>query len=46
MYDNLIDLGSGTVTQPTDAMRAAIAAASVGEDQYGADLRTRQLQAR
>ena len=32
-----IDLRSDTVTRPTDAMRAAIAAAPVGDDQYGED---------
>lgn len=32
-----IDLRSDTVTQPTDAMRAAMAAAPVGDDVYGDD---------
>jgi threonine aldolase len=32
-----IDLRSDTVTQPTDAMRAAMQAAIVGDDQYGED---------
>ena len=29
-----IDLRSDTVTRPTDAMRAAMASAPVGDDQY------------
>jgi threonine aldolase len=33
----VIDLRSDTVTRPTDAMRAAIAAAPVGDDVYGDD---------
>ena len=33
----LIDLRSDTVTQPTDAMRSAMAHAAVGDDQYGED---------
>ena len=41
-----IDLRSDTVTRPTAAMRAAIAAAPVGDDQYGEDLLTTQLQER
>jgi threonine aldolase len=40
-----IDLRSDTVTQPTDAMRAAMAAAPVGDDQYGEDPSTNRLQA-
>jgi threonine aldolase len=43
---NPIDLRSDTVTKPTEAMRAAMAAASVGDDQYGEDPSTNQLQAR
>ncbi|HYJ98272.1 MAG TPA: GntG family PLP-dependent aldolase [Burkholderiaceae bacterium] len=43
---NPIDLRSDTVTRPTDGMRAAIAAAPVGDDQYGEDITTNQLQAR
>ncbi len=31
-----IDLRSDTVTRSTDAMRAAMAATPVGDDQYGA----------
>ena len=41
-----IDLRSDTVTRPTDAMRAAMAAAPVGDDQYGEDPSTNRLQAR
>ncbi len=41
-----IDLRSDTVTQPTDAMRAAMAAAPVGDDQYGEDPTCNRLQAR
>ncbi len=43
---NLIDLRSDTVTRPTPAMRAAIAAAPVGDEQYGEDGPTLELQAR
>ncbi|MEO8524613.1 MAG: GntG family PLP-dependent aldolase [Caldimonas sp.] len=41
-----IDLRSDTVTRPTDAMRAAMAAAPVGDDQYGEDPTCNSLQAR
>lgn len=41
-----IDLRSDTVTRPTDAMRAVMAAAPVGDDQYGEDPSTNRLQAR
>jgi threonine aldolase len=41
-----IDLRSDTVTRPTDAMRAAIASAIVGDDQYGEDPTTNELQQR
>jgi threonine aldolase len=41
-----IDLRSDTVTRPTHAMRAAMAAAPVGDDQYGEDPSTNRLQAR
>ena len=41
-----IDLRSDTVTQPTAAMRAAMAAAPVGDDQYGEDPTCNRLQAR
>ena len=42
----LIDLRSDTVTQPTAAMRAAMAAAPVGDDQYGEDPTINALQER
>jgi threonine aldolase len=41
-----IDLRSDTVTRPTKAMRAAIAAAPVGDDQYGEDPTINALQQR
>ena len=41
-----IDLRSDTVTRPTPAMRAAMAGAPVGDDQYGEDPPTNELQAR
>jgi threonine aldolase len=41
-----IDLRSDTVTRPTAAMRAAMAAADVGDDQFGEDPTVNQLQAR
>ncbi len=41
-----IDLRSDTVTRPTAAMRAAMAVAEVGDDQYGEDPSTNRLQAR
>ena len=41
-----IDLRSDTVTRPTDGMRAAMASAQVGDDQYGEDVTTNRLQAR
>lgn len=39
-----IDLRSDTVTRPTSAMRAAIAAADVGDDVYGEDPTVNRLQ--
>ncbi len=39
-----IDLRSDTVTQPTAGMRAAMAAAVTGDDTYGEDPTTNQLQ--
>ena len=39
-----IDLRSDTVTQPTQAMREAMAAAKVGDDVYGEDPTINQLQ--
>jgi len=41
-----IDLRSDTVTRPTAAMRAAIAGAAVGDDQYGEDPTVNELQER
>jgi len=43
---NWIDLRSDTVTRPTAAMRAAMAAAEVGDDVYGEDPTVNALQAR
>ena len=40
----MIDLRSDTVTQPTAAMRAAMAAATVGDDVYGEDPTVNELQ--
>ena len=42
--DSPIDLRSDTVTRPSQAMRAAIAAAPVGDDQYGEDPTVNRLQ--
>lgn len=44
--DNPIDLRSDTVTRPSQAMRSAIAAAPVGDDQYGEDPTVNRLQER
>ena len=41
-----IDLRSDTVTQPTDAMRAVMASAPVGDDVYGEDPAVNALQER
>jgi threonine aldolase len=41
-----IDLRSDTVTRPTSAMRQAIAAAAVGDDQFGEDPTVNELQDR
>src|SRR4029078_6650951 len=41
-----IDLRSDTVTLPSAAMRAALAAAPVGDDQFGEDPTANELQAR
>jgi len=43
---DLIDLRSDTVTRPTDGMRAAMAAAEVGDDVYGEDPTVTALQER
>ena len=42
----LIDLRSDTVTRPTAEMRAAMAAAEVGDDVYGEDPTVNRLEAR
>ncbi len=44
MTDRWIDLRSDTVTVPTEAMRAAMAAAPVGDDVYGDDPTVNLLQ--
>jgi threonine aldolase len=46
MPDHLIDLRSDTVTRPTDAMRAAMAAAEVGDDVFGDDPTVQRLEER
>src|SRR5271155_2516006 len=43
---DMIDLRSDTLTQPSPAMRAAMAAAPVGDDQYGEDPTVNRLQDR
>jgi threonine aldolase len=43
--EKLIDLRSDTVTRPTAAMRAAMAAAEVGDDVYGEDPTVNRLEA-
>lgn len=42
--DGFVDLRSDTVTQPTAAMRRAMADAEVGDDQYGEDPTVRRLE--
>ncbi|MDB5908330.1 MAG: low-specificity L-threonine aldolase [Massilia sp.] len=44
MSEHWIDLRSDTVTQPSDAMRAAMQAAPVGDDVYGDDPTVNRLQ--
>ena len=46
MSTSIIDLRSDTVTKPTAAMRAAMAAAEVGDDVYGEDPTLNRLEAR
>jgi threonine aldolase len=46
MTGPLIDLRSDTVTRPTEGMRAAMAAAEVGDDVYGEDPTVRALEER
>jgi threonine aldolase len=41
-----VDLRSDTVTRPTEAMRAAMASAEVGDDVYGEDPTVRRLEER
>jgi threonine aldolase len=43
---SVVDLRSDTVTRPTPAMRAAMAAAEVGDDVYGEDPTANRLQQR
>jgi len=43
---DIVDLRSDTVTRPTPAMRAAMAAAEVGDDVYGEDPTVNRLQSR
>ena len=43
---DIIDLRSDTVTRPTPAMRAAIAAAEVGDDVFNEDPTVRRLEER
>ena len=45
-HQAVIDLRSDTVTRPSEAMRAAIAAAPVGDDQFGEDPTVNLLQER
>jgi threonine aldolase len=44
MPNTVIDLRSDTVTKPSPEMRAAMAAAEVGDDQYGEDPTVRRLE--
>ena len=44
--NDLCDLRSDTVTRPSEEMRAAMAAAPVGDDQYGEDPTVNRLQER
>lgn len=46
MTTEKIDMRSDTITQPTDAMREAMAHAPVGDDVYGEDPTVNQLQKR
>jgi threonine aldolase len=46
MSTRLIDLRSDTITQPTRAMRRAMAEAAVGDDVYGEDPTVRRLEER
>jgi len=42
----VVDLRSDTLTQPTEAMRRAMAAAAVGDDRYGEDPTVNRLEER
>ncbi len=44
MAEAVVDLRSDTVTRPSDPMRAAMASAPVGDDQYGEDPTVNRLQ--
>ena len=44
--ENIVDLRSDTVTRPTAEMRAAMAAAEVGDDVYGEDPTVNRLEQR
>src|SRR5687768_17226609 len=44
MAESWIDLRSDTVTRPSEGMRRAMAAAPVGDDQYGEDPTVNRLQ--
>ena len=44
MFERMIDLRSDTVTQPTQAMRHAMAAAEVGDDVFGEDPTVNRLE--
>ena len=46
MSGSVVDLRSDTVTRPTEAMRAAMAGAEVGDDVYGEDPTVRLLEDR
>ncbi len=46
MTETIVDLRSDTVTRPSDGMRAAMAAADVGDDVYGEDPTVNALQQR
>jgi threonine aldolase len=46
MHNNILDFRSDTVTRPTPAMRAAMAAAEVGDDVLGDDPTVNHLQQR
>src|SRR5207244_1105654 len=46
MADPVIDLRSDTVTRPSPGMRAAMAAAEVGDDVFGDDPTVRRLEER